>query len=552
MISGPNYEVATLPETQFFALARNGSEVGKYLPIPEGVQCWNNATIGGIDVLATKAGDDLFIIADDTKLGLALFHYVHDTETDSGYKYSYTLPYRVITERRSKTMSNALSEYAARAGSARNMGMMQLGGQPLPEQVPVGDGISGGVNLRRLQRDAISRSYVVGYIMGAAPAITLAMSKKKQMEGDPVYNIVAKESKPSRPMFVLMALAARCVSKGGVLASPSEIMSGEVDFNTTDPQKMIYQYFKPWAAIGYISALGGRIPEYAPFVSDAKSQWSSEDILAGKPEVSFVRVHAAENKSRTGGGSQDKFKFSLKSTSDRRSLYTQNNHLCLRALEHMSVQCTSEEDAYNLNLSAFEGWKYRTVSTNATGAKDGFTKALTECPGQIWKKTYNINGEPVEGIGSAFFMAANEEKNEAGEMVMRHQLSYYPWWQTGALRPDHPSAVERIVHRTLRPAEGDKRARMVTHPILWKDNPNHPVFKGYDRFVNHILQAGYIREDKLKSLGGRVTRSRKQAQGLSADQMTSLKQFLRTEDVLADITAAQDEAADRSVLDERV
>lgn len=522
--------------------------MGNYLPLPEGIQNWNNATIAGVDVLAAMTGNDLFIIADDTRIGYALFHYVYDTENDSGYRYAYTLPYRVIqTERSKETMPNSLSELAGRTGAGRGIAPMSLGGQS-PEMSAVNDGIAGAVDLRRLQREAVAKSYVAGYVMGSAPAITLTMSKKKQKDGDPVYNIVAKESKPSRPLGVLMALPARCVSKAGVLASPSDIMSGAVDFGTTDPNKMIYQCFPPQAAVAYISALGGRIPEYAPFVSDAKNQWTPEDILAGKPDVSYVRVHATENKSRTGG-SQDRFKFSLKSTSDRRSLYTQDNHVCLRALEHMPIKCNSDADAYALNESAFGGWRYRKPKTETV---DGLTKAITECPSQIWKKKYVIDGEEHEGIGSAFFMAGNEETNDAGEKIMQHQLTYFPWWQTGARRPTAPSRVERMVKRTLRPAEGDKKDRMVTHPILWKDQPNHPMFKGYSSFVSHILNAGYLREDKLQAMGGRAAKARKQAQGLTADQMSSLKQFLRNSEVEADIQAVQDEAADRSVLSEQV
>lgn len=450
-------------------------------------------------------------------------------------------------------MSNALSQVAGNASRNRGLQAMNLGAgmAPMGEMggmAPVNDGIGGAVDLRRLQREAVAKSFVAGYIMGSAPALTLTMSKKKQKEGDPIYNIVAKESKPSRPLGVLMALPARCVQKAGVLASPADIMSGSVDFTTTDPTKMIYQCFPPQAAVAYISALGGRLPEYAPYVSDAKSQWSPEDILAGKPEVSFVRVHATENKSHTGGA-QERFKFSLKTTSDRRSLYTQENHVCLRALEHMPVKCNSEADAYALNEAAFGAWRFRKPKTETM---DGLTKAITECPSQIWRKQYDVDGEKVEGIGSAFFMAGPEESNDAGEKIMQHQLTYFPWWQTGARRQTTPARVERMVKRTLRPAEGDKKDRMITHPILWKDQPNHPMFKGYSRFVDYILSTGYLREDKLKAMGGRAAKARKQAQGLTADQMSSLKQFLRNSEVEADIQAVQDEAADRSVLQEQV
>lgn len=524
-------------------MQHSGVQTGDVLPLPEGMQGWNNAAVYGEDVLAGTSGNDLFIIAEDTKVGLALFHYVYSTENGNGYRFAYTLPYRTIqTERRQDNMSNpnSLGEFARQAAGGR-LNNMSLGG-PAPEMGAMNDGLATTVDVRRLQREALAKSYVFGYVMGAAPATTLGMSKKKDKDSE-TYSIVAKESKPSRCLAVLMALPKRCVSKAGNMASPSDIMGGMVDFNSSGDE-MWYQAFPVNAAISYISALGGKLPEYAPNVSDARNQWSPEDILSGKPDVTFVRVHATENKNRTGK-TQERFRFSLKTTSPRRSLYTQGNHVCLRALEHMQLKCTTEQEAYNLNEAAFGAWRYRKPKTET---KDVLSKAIAECPGQIWRKQYELNGETVEGIGSAFFMVAAEEKNEAGESIMKHQLSYFPWWQTGALRPTTPSRVEQIVKRTLRPAEGEKKERMVTSPVLWKDNKNHPMFRGYSKFVDELLSRGYLREDKLTSMGGRAGKTRRQAQGLSADQMTSLKQFLRNEGVEAEIQAVQDEAADRAVL----
>ena len=544
MISGPNYNVRTIPEEQFFTMSRSGVPTGDVLPLPEGMQGWNNAALYGEDVLACTSGSDLFIIAEDTKVGYALFHYVYSTDNGNEYKMSYTLPYRILqTERRQTIMANpnSLGELARQTANNRGLQAMNLGGAPMEA---VGDGLATTVDVRRLQREALAKAYVFGYIMGSAPATTLAMSKKKQKEGEETYNIVAKESKPSRCLSVLMALPKRCVSKAGNMASPSDIMSGMVDFNTTSTDEMWYQAFPVNAAISYISALGGKLPEYAPNVSDARRQWDPQDILSGKPDVTFVRVHATENKNRTGK-SQDRFRFSLKTTSTRRSLYTPNNHVCLRALEHMPLKCTTEQEAYNLNEAAFGAWRYRKPKTET---KDVLSKAIAECPGQIWRKQYTINGQQVEGIGSAFFMAANEEENEAGESIMKHQLAYYPWYQTGSLRPTTPSRVDQIVKRTLRPAEGDKKERMVTSPVLWKDNASHPMFKGYAKFVDEVLSQGYLREDKLKAMGGRAGKTRRAVQGLSSDQMTSLKQFLRDASVEADIQTVQDEAADRAVL----
>lgn len=493
-------------------------------------------------MLAAKVDRHLYILADAKDTGFALFHYEHETDDGSRYRLSYTLGKRVIqAERKVVSMNNMLRDVAGTVGNQRGVAPMNLGAS---EMVPAaGEGVSGAVDSRRLQREALAYGYVAGYIMGSAPATTLAMSKKKVKDGDAVYSIVAKESKPSRPLSVLMALPKRCVMRAGTLARPTDIMSGTVDFMNGE-EGLVFQHFPVEAAIAYISALGNRLPEYAPNVSDMGSQWSPEDILSGRPDVTFVYVHPTENKSRTSG-SQEKFRFSLKSTSDRRSLYTEGNHVCLRALEHMSIKCGTEQEAYELNEAAFAAWRYRKPKTETV---DGLTKACAECPGQIWKKTYDINGQAIEGIGSVFFMAGNEETTEGGEKVIRRQLMYYPWYQTGARRPTSPSRVERMVKRTLRPAEGDKKERMITHPVLWKDNPNHPMFKPYTRFVNYILQTGYIREDKLKGMGGRAAKASRKQAGMTPDQKLSLKQYMRMQDVERAIQEVQDESADRSVL----
>lgn len=535
---------------------RSGKDVSNYLPLPEGFSNWQNGTYAGEDILVAMAEKDLFLIAEDTNVGFALFHFVHPMDDGSVWQQSYTLPSRQLQiERSSSTMANpsSLLSMQGAVADARGIAPMDLtggGSVGAPVMTNAADGVSGSVDPRRLQREAVAYGYVFGYVMNTAPAITMALSKKSPKNSTPVYSIVTKESKPQRPLGVLIALPTRCIMRNRLIATPSEIMAGTVDFNATDSSAMTYQFFPGDAAVGYIGALGGRLPEYAPNVSNAKRQWSPEDILAEKAGVSFVRVHATENKNRTSG-SQGQFRFSLKSTSDRRSLYTQHNIMCLRAQVHMPVTCNSEEDAYKLNEAAFGGWRYRKPKTET---KSGLDKAIAECPSVIWRKKYTITRDgvptPVDGIGSVFFMAGQTETTNSGEEVTRRELAYYPWWQTGALRPSSPSIADRIVERKLRPAEGEKKERMIATTVLWKDNPNHPMFKPYATFAAQIMDQGYIREEKLKAMGGRATKSKSKARGLDPSQLQSLKQFLREDDVMAAISSVQDEAADRSVLEE--
>lgn len=540
-VNSPNLNIETFPEEQFFTLLHSGRDVGNVFPIPDGLDYWNDATIEGISVLACAKEEHLYIICEDVRRGLALFHYVNSNNPENSwdYKLSYDLPFRVLKKKGVLEMANALSDLANMSGRGGLRNLNLQGDAPAMQEV--GSGVASAVDARRLQREALSSSYVAGYIMGGAPAITLSMATQTK-DGVKTYTIKAKESKPARMQGVLIAIPARCCMHAGSLASPSDIMAGSVDFNTSD-ETMICQFFPTNAAIAYIAALGGKLPEYAPHVSKATRQWTKEEIFAEKEEVSFVRVRATENKRRSM--SDEQFRFSLQSTSPRRSLFTQKNHCCLRALEHMSTACKSDKDAYLLNQAAFGDWAYRRP---ATDTRTTLEKAKAECPSMIWGKVYVIDGEEhSDGIGSAFFMAEQTDVTESGETIAKKELVYYPWYQTGANRPDAPSIVPQIVKRTLRPAEGNKSERVVTSPVLYKDKPNHPMFRQYAAFIEFALQGGYLREDQLNAMCGRGTSRKKQA-GLSSDQMDSLKSFLRSDVVSADILAVQDSANDAAIL----
>lgn len=431
-----------------------------------------------------------------------------------------------------------------RGGAIGSMNLQPNTVQPAMAN-PVGDGIGGSsVQLRTLQREALAKSYVAGYIMASAPAISLSMQKGKSKNGESVFSIQAKESKPSRCLRVLLRVPRRCVNKAGNIAQPAEILSGMVDFNTISPDEFDCYAMEQETAVGYILALGGYLPEYAPHVSDERDPWSVEAVLSGNANVSYVWAKPQENKRRKDNR-VSKFGFALKTTSPRRSLYTPKNHACLRAVEHMDVKCTTEEEAYRLNESAFGAWRYRKPKTQTM---DNLTKAFSECPSQIWEKKYTIDGEEKDSIGSVYFMVGTEEINSHNEKVMRRQLTYYPWYQTGNLRPEAGTRVNRIVRRTLSIGEGEKKTRMVTHPVYYKDDPNNVMFKGYASFIDFAINNGYLTADALRTMGGRTSKKSKQLADYTPDQMDSLKSYLRSTAVQRGVDLVQNEYADRKIM----
>lgn len=493
-----------------------------------------------------RKDDTIWLVIDTTRFGYCMFKKVCRDEDGTTFKAAYRGGERIIAKERSQViMPTSLNELARRyAGPQNQVPQMNLNANPAPMQPVSGEGVSQVVEARRLHSEMLTRAYLAGYVMANAPALTMSVTRKRAADGTTTANIVAKQSKPSRCLSVMMALPANCVQRNGVLANPSDIAAGLVDYSS-DRDEMLYQPMSVSAAIGYISAMGGRIAEYAPHVSDAKEQWSASDILSGKPEVSFVYVKPTENKSKNSR-SQDQFRFSLKTTSPRKSLYTPKNHVCLRALEHTSVKCDSEKRAYELNEIAFGAMRYRKKKDETENA---LQRAMRDCPSQIWTKTYDIDGEKKEGIGSAFFMAGQSIKSAAGEEIVARPLTYVPWDQTGGARGSVVGdRVESIVLRVFRPAEGDKKENMVTRPILYRESPNDPAFRGYARFVDFITSTGFISRENLVTLGSRSSKSKTRSMEMTPEQKTSLEYFLRSEAVEADIAAVIGDAANRAVL----
>ena len=532
-----------IPEELFFSDREEGNVRPNTVPLPEGATAWRHARFMGENVHVTTSGDTVFMLADTTIFGYCLFRFVSSTEDDSTLRIAFQRGNRIITKERSQVIMANLNDLARSYQSG--VAPMNLGAQtPQTPMAPAsGEGIAGNVDTRRLRAEAMSRGYVAGYVMGNAPQLTMSLQNKKDKAGTVISNIVAKESKPSRCLAVLMALPANCVMRNGAMASPSDIQAGSVDYGTTPRDEMIYQAFPVNAAISYIYALGGRLPEYAPHVSDAREQWSAEDIISGKPDVSFVYVHPTENRSRNSSG--DRFRFNLKTTSGRRSLYTDRNIVCLRALEHISTKCNTEADAYNLNEVAFGAWRYR---KQKDAAENALQKAMAACPSQIWKAQYTVNGETKDGIGSAFFMAGSSVKSESGEEIAQRPLTYMPWYPSGDQRPTVPSRVERLVNREFQPATSDTKERMVTKPVLMKERPTDPLFKSYNRFVDFVVEKGFLSREKLYSLGARASKAKAKSLTLTPEQRTTFEYFMRSEAVDSDIQSVRNEAADRAVL----
>lgn len=532
-----------IPEELFFRDREAGIVRPNTLPLPNGVEKWMRGKYQGENVHFARKDDTLYLLADTTIFGYCLFKLVSSPDNTNTFKVAYQGGNRIIVgnnERRQFNMPANLQEVTARYQSGvQNLNL----GNPAPAMAPTTESISRNVDVRRLHSEIVAHGYVAGYVMGNAPALTMNLNRKKAKDGTVTANIVAKESKPSRCLAVLMALPANCVQRNGMLATPTDIQAGLVDY-TDGNSEMIYQSFTVNAAIGYITAAGGRLPEYAPTVSGSNKQWSVEDILSEKPEVSFVYVHASENKSRNSRN-HDQFRFSLKTTSGRRSLYTQGNIVCLRALEHTSVKCSSDADAYRLNEIAFGAWRYRKKKSEVENA---LQRAMSACPSQIWNAKYEVDGKTVEGIGSAFFMSGASVKSESGENIPQKPLTYFPWWQTGDLRAEMPSRVDRIVKRTLREATSEHKEGMITDAVLYREDPNNSLFRGYQKFVDFITNTGFISRDKLVTLGTRASKSRSKSFSLTSEQQTSLQYFLQ--DAEAEIQAVRDEAATRAVLNE--
>ena len=544
---GNTFPTSTLNEAEFFQLRNSGTDVSDYLPLPSGVNGWHVGRYKGTPVLVSFANYDMYIIGESDSGVYALYHYVIEEERPDFFRLSYNLPRRILnTSQRSVNAMTKLEEMMSGYNAfQQNGGVMpmsepgMMAQQPQQPSMPAagmatGDGISSGVDVRKLCQTAKAFGYVFGYVLMNAPQCTMGLVRNNTSNGT-TYSIEGRESKPSRPVAVLMTLPARCVKRGGILAAPNDIMNGMVDFNTIPSTEMVHLAFPMSAAISYITALGGRLPEYAPNVTDSNKQWSAEDILSGKPEVSYVEVRSSERKNAVNRS--ERFRFSLKTTSARRSLYTRGNVMCLRALEHISTAVTSVRDEMLLNESAFGSWRFRHPAGSDTTVLD---KAYSSCPSKIWSKDYVIDGEKVDGIGSIFFLQEGEDKNEAGEPVLPSRPTYRRWYDTGKNRSKVPVDMEKIVKRTREDASEKHGARSVTSPILWEKDPNNEMFSPYAAFASKVTSI-YVSRDKLIGMSASSRTKKSKDSGLSNEAMTCLQNFIKSQATQEAIQAVQDE-----------
>lgn len=565
-IIGGNFNLPTIPEEQFFKMQSEGRDTGNYLPLPLGVTRWNDALYMDKDVLFAEADGHLYVIADDDKQGLALFHYMYANENDSVYRYSNNLPCRSIKIRKDKIFMNALAEMARNAGNARGMvgmpGMNPMDLNPNAGFV-AGDGISNGAaNIKNITNTALVRGFVFGYIMKNAPAITIQMGKEKQKDGKETRALRAKQSKPSGLLEVLMAIPSQCILRAGNIADVETIKNGLVDYKTTPEDEMTYLSVDENGAVGYVTAFGGKLPEYRPNVVEGEStQWSAAEILSNSPDVSFVTLKGTENRKRKNS-SDDRYNWHLKTTSPRRCLYTPNNIMCLRALEHVNVPangiCKNADQADMLNECAFGGWRYRDerVKGVLTGHKVLQANILAKND-QIWSKVYQLTdaqGQPYtkeDGIGSIYFMENAVEKTDGGTEVKAEAPKYVPWYATGSNKK--MENVPAIVKRVKTTTKDGKSERMANCPVTWKDvqegkKEGANMFAPYNKFVAEILKKGFVTEEYLKSLNGKSQRSTKKGDELTADQKASLSNFLRSEAVTKAIDRVQNTASQRALL----
>lgn len=544
--------IGVLPENDYFQKQQSGEDVSHILPLPEHMEQWHIGRFDTGDVLFGVANDQLFVIANSTKFGFALFTFTSRSDLGQGvYRPDNLRAVKQLTKfEEEKQMSiadlvNNAQQYPQVNPMSFQPSMNQAYQPSVQPSVQPNQGITDNQMRRRLINEAMTRAYVYGYVMRSAPGISMKTVTRVRKAGKE-YEIKAVESRPSGMQLVLMALPTRCVFRGGSLVTASEVLAGRVDFEDERLKgSMTYEAFDPNAAIAYIGALGNKIPEYGPNVSDVKTQWSAQDILNGKPEVSFVTATPVKS------SKSSKVKFTLRSS--RGCLFTQKNIMCLKAAEHISTDVKSDKDAYDVNMAAFGRWDCNKLrNQNITQ----FRAAAEHCPSTIWETTYTLSDEngnerEVKGYGSVFFMNGSTGKaDDTGENVVKTSPTFYPWYISNAEKKDMaPIPVERIIKRVPK-TTADGKPTVAAEYVLWKDNPKHPMFKPYASFADSIVNNHYVNNERLTSLGSRASAKEKKAYVLSDTALADFKSWLENEDVMSEVTAAMDRSAAQLTLAE--
>lgn len=516
---------------------------GNMVPLPKECDKWHTGTIGGTDALVYLDDKHLYVLTETPKTGYCLFHW-ESTKDKEFYKSAqdYVKP---IIERRVFVMTQ-LQQLARNSNLGGGANFMNLQNNETPTESAVTGMTGGNVDMRLVQRMAMAHGYVFGYVMGAAPRTTMRVQRTKTEGGGTTATIVATQSKPTRPLSVLLSLPKRCCMHNNILCTPQDIRSGNIDWDAYKDTDLAHVAMDVNAAIAYIYALGGRLPEYAPNVSDQNRQWSDRDILSESPNVSWVYVKAAASRSAT---SRNAFRQFLKTTSGRRILYTPKNYVALTALKHTKIPGGALDDAkaYELNESAFGHWRYRFGKDSKT---DQLTRAMADCPTQIWEKTYTIDGTKQTGIGSTFFMG-DAEVNGSGEPMPRTPLEVFPWYLSGDLKPKVPSICESIVERHLGKTKDGKKPRMETTTLRYSESKTHQMFTGYKSFVEEAIRQGYFTEQVLMDMSTTTRASNRKPYQLDDQARAALDRFMMSDNVRSSVESVLGRMADAVVMGSR-
>ena len=381
-------------------------------------------------------------------------------------------------------------------------------GYNVPPAPPIGASTGDGVGRADIQSFRMflkARAYVFGYVIKNAPYVQMCMTPVKGSNGEEIYTIKARESKPSKPEALFLSFPECAVTRSTQLADPMDIIKGNTNYRGTHSDATPLTMMFPFnAAISYIRAMSPegspRIAEYAPHVTGASQQWSTEEILRGKEGVSFVEVRSI----KSTRNNTTKYNYSLKTTRKGYSIYTRHNILPLNAYKTRSVTIKNDQDAYDVNEVAFGYLRYRQMGSG-TKAQVG-TNKLKVCCSQmnttLWEKSYTLKNadgkeDTVTGIGSCFFMHGKEDVNDAGAKILKEQCVYLPW--------DKPSKsqdfaeVTRIVDRTLKVSEKGTK-RMQTERVSF--DLSAPEFREYAKFAQKVIDV-YATLDDIKALSAR-------------------------------------------------
>lgn len=536
-----------VPEYPFFRDLEAGMDMSNCLPMPEGVTRWHNASYVGEPMLyAATHNNEVYLIAEDSRAGLTLYHYINANQDGTELKYSNMLPRRSITIRKENNSMN-LNSLAAQSANARGMTPMNLngGGNSAPAPAYAGNDGIGNANGDKfnIQATACAKGYVFGYIVRNAPSTSAKLKpirdKNKTITG---HEIQFVQTKPSGLISVLIGVPSRCVMRNGNVASPENISNGNVDFNIIDPAEMTYLDVNESVAIGLIQAWGGRLPEFKPnIIRGAREQWTPEEIQ-NSSEVSFVVPRTSKSQSPKA---LSEYIVHLKST--RGMLFTQDNVMCMRALVHLECPTTrgndsarfgtkNDQEEFYLNESAFGMWRFRKVKENnkETG-KTMAQVALSECPNDIWEKAYKQVKTGLEkdaelkdiddGFGSRFFAQAGTAGSEHG--FDNSRTNFYPWYQPPKEKKAEP--VTAIAFRQVVPTKSGTGHRASTQPVLWKDNERHPMFAPYAKFADAVVSTGFMSREKLRGLGNRASRKGAGTKKVDGDAQKFLDSYLKSE-----------------------